>query len=59
MLFTSYAFLGTGLSASAVVESVGGSDSLVRTSLDEIRSVITGLTYGEYLASHENTTSAD
>ena len=59
MLFTSYAFLGTGLSASAVVESVGGSDSLVRTSLDEIRSVLTGLTYGEYLASHENTPRAD
>lgn len=59
MLFTSYAFLGTGLSASAVVESVGGSDSLVRTSLAEIKSVLTGLTYGEYLASHENAAKAD
>lgn len=58
MLFTSYAFLGTGLSASAVVESVGGSDSLVRTSLAEIKSVLTGLTYGEYLASHENAAKA-
>lgn len=59
MLFTSYAFLGTGLSASAVVESVGGSDSLVRTSLAEIKSVLTGLTYGEYLTSHENAAKAD
>ena len=58
MLFTSYAFIG-GLSVSAVVESVGGSDSLVRTSLDEIKSVLTGLVYSEYLESHSQVPDAD
>lgn len=37
------------LTASAKVESVGGSKSLVRTSLAEIKNILTDITYGVYL----------
>lgn len=38
--------------ADALVESVGGSDSLVRTSLKEIKSILTSTMYNDYDALH-------
>jgi ABC-type glycerol-3-phosphate transport system substrate-binding protein len=40
------------LTASAKVESVGGSKSLVRTSLTEIKNLLTDVTYGDYLSKY-------
>ncbi len=37
------------ISANALVESVNGSDSLVRTSLSEIKSVLTSKSYADYI----------
>ena len=52
ILVTGCGLFGTGITASALVESVNGSDSLVRTSLSEIRSVLTSVSYSTYIADH-------
>ncbi|MEG2003992.1 MAG: hypothetical protein RR057_05280, partial [Clostridia bacterium] len=49
MLVTSLTVFDGGITAKALVESVNGSDSLVRTSLDEIKNVLTSISYAEYL----------
>ena len=41
------------ISANALVESVNGSDSLVRTSLSEIKSVLTSKSYSNYLEEND------
>lgn len=48
MLFTGFGGAMGILSADALVESVGGSDSLVRTSLKEIKSILTSTMYNDY-----------
>ncbi len=48
-----------GIPASALVESVGGSDSLVRTSLTEIRNILTSVMYSEYLNLHSDVKDAE
>lgn len=50
ILLTGCGLFTNGITASALVESVNGSDSLVRTSLSEIRSVLTSVSYSAYLA---------
>lgn len=50
LLVSGSGIIGTGITANALVESVGGSKSLVRTSLAEIKSVLTSLSYNAYLA---------
>lgn len=50
--------IGSGITASAFVESVNGSDSLVRTSLSEIRSILTSMSYSDYLKEHAGTPNA-
>lgn len=47
------------LKASATVESKYGSDSLVRTSLEEIQSVLTSATYSAYLQMYGDAPMAD
>lgn len=46
-------------SASALVESVGGSDSLVRTSLAEINNILTSVIYSEYISLYGNVKAPD
>ena len=58
ILVTGCGLFDTGITASALVESVNGSDSLVRTSLSEIRSVLTSMSYAAYLADHANLQNA-
>ena len=53
LLFTGLV-CGGGLSTLAAVESVNGSDSLVRTSLTEIKNVLTSISYTDYLAMYES-----
>ncbi len=50
---------GAGINADALVEKIGGSDSLVRTSLTEIKSVMTSKSYSEYASEHIGTPKAD
>lgn len=59
LLVSGSGFVGTGITAEALVESVGGSDSLVRTSLAEIKSVLTSLAYSAYIAEKANVPDAD
>lgn len=47
------------LSASALVESVGGSDSLVRTSLAEINNILTSVVYSEYISLYTDVKDAE
>ncbi|MDL2287698.1 hypothetical protein LJB90_03985, partial [Eubacteriales bacterium OttesenSCG-928-G02] len=49
MLFSLVDVFGFTLKADALVESVNGSDSLVRTSLAEIKSVLTSKVYSTYI----------
>ena len=58
ILVTGCGLFGTGITADALVESVNGSDSLVRTSLSEIRSVLTSVSYSAYLAEHADLENA-
>lgn len=63
MLLSSAVICGGGLHAFAAVESVNGSDSLVRTSLTEIKNVLTSIAYREYTeinsgAAHPDSTVA-
>lgn len=46
------------LTASAKVESVGGSKSLVRTSLDEIKNILTDVAYSDYLKKYPDVKDA-
>ncbi len=48
-----------GITASAVVEHINGSDSLVRTSLDEIKNVLTSISYRDYLAMNDDAVQPD
>lgn len=50
MLLGDYALIG----AQAKVESVDGSDSLVRTSLSEIEKLLTSVSYSSYLEDHSD-----
>lgn len=47
------------MSASALVESVDGSDSLVRTSLTEINSILTTVVYSDYKALYADVKDAE
>ena len=58
LLFTGLV-CGGGLSTLAAVESVNGSDSLVRTSLTEIKNVLTSISYTDYLAMYESSGRPD
>ena len=58
ILVTGCGLFDAGITASALVESVNGSDSLVRTSLSEIRSVLTSMSYSAYLAEHADLSNA-
>lgn len=55
MLLGDYALLG----AYAKVESVDGSDSLVRTSLSEIEKLLTSVSYSSYLEIYKDVKDAD
>ncbi len=59
MLLLSGVVTGGSLNALAAVESVNGSDSLVRTSLAEIKNVLTSIAYRDYLAMHEDAAYPD
>ncbi|PKM63286.1 MAG: hypothetical protein CVU97_00895 [Firmicutes bacterium HGW-Firmicutes-21] len=52
LLATGALYDAGGYAASALVESVGGSDSLVRTSLAEIKNILTSVVYSDYLKLH-------
>ncbi len=54
MLLGDYALIG----AVAKVESVDGSDSLVRSSLSEIEKLLTSVSYSSYLEKHSNAKDA-
>ena len=58
LLFTGLV-CGGGLSTLAAVENVNGSDSLVRTSLTEIKNVLTSISYTDYLAMYESSGRPD
>ncbi len=59
MLLLSAVICGGSLSAFAAVESVNGSDSLVRTSLTEIKNVLTSIAYREYTGIYSDAAHPD
>lgn len=59
MLTTGIIGGASGFTVSAFVESVGGSDSLVRTSLKEIKNILTSVVYRDYLDVYANVNDAE
>ncbi len=54
LMLTTGVLPGLLMSTDALVESIGGSDSLVRTSLTEINNILTSVVYNDYLNIHRN-----
>ena len=59
LLISGSGIIGTGITANALVESVSGTKSLVRTSLAEIKSVLTSVSYDTYISENAGVPDAE